>query len=180
MGWNRFGRSLLFAALAAGGLPAARLLLDPIVGSALATHGYLVMVAGLYAMAIAPSHRRGVAGAGFVTLLGAAIVLAGARTPELALGLAGGVAVARSRLLYPTRAMRSIAVELALGLGGLLVAQWFARSGVLGESLALWGYWLVQSVYFPLGGVSPGGRAARGDPFDDARERLQCLIREAE
>ena len=180
MGWNQLGRSLLFAALAASGFPVAHLLLDPILGSNLATHAYLVMTASLYAMVIAPSPRRGVAGAGFVALLGAALVLGGCRVSELVLGLATGVAVARSALLYRARATRSIAVELALGLAGLFLAQWFAGPGLLGGSLALWAYFLVQSIYFPLVEGSPRGATAAGDPFDRARSRLQSLLRERE
>jgi hypothetical protein len=180
MRWNRFGRSLLFAALAAGGFPVARVLLDPIFGSYLATHGYLVGAAALYAMAIAPSPRRGIAGAALITLLGGALVLTGCRTSELALGLAAGVALARSALLYRVRATRGIAIELALGLAGLLLAQWFVGPGLLGGSLALWGYLLVQSVYFPLVEGAPRAGVAAQDPFAQARARLQVLLREAE
>jgi hypothetical protein len=88
--------------------------------------------------------------------------------------------VARSALLYRARATRSIAVELALGLAGLLLAQWFAGPGLLGGSLALWAYFLVQSIYFPLVEGSPRGATAVGDPFDRARSRLQSLLREGE
>ena len=180
MRWNHFGGSLLFAALAALGFPAARLIFDGVLGPHLTTHFYLVATAAAYALCIAPTLRRGIAGGAFVGLLGAGLMLGGSRTTELALGLAAGIAVARSVVLYRARMTRALTIELMLTLGGLLLANWFAGPGVLGGSLALWGYFLAQTVYFPLSAASPRHRDHSGDGFDEARARLRTLLREME
>lgn len=177
---NHFGGSLLFAALAALGFPAARLVLDPVVGSVLGTHLYLLATASLYVASIAPTLRRGIAAAAFVTLLGIGAMMAGSRTSELVLGLVAGIAVARSVLLYRVRVARGLAIELALSVGGLMLARWFAAPGLLGGSLALWGFFLAQSLYFPLSAATPRRREPPGDAFDEARARLQGMLREPE
>ncbi len=180
MRWNHFGGSLLFALLAALGLPTARLILDPVLGPVYATDVYLLVTAALYALSIAPTLRRGVAGAALVSLLGVGTLLMGGRTSELVVALVAGIAVARSVLLYRVRVGRGLAIEVLLSLGGLLLARWFAPPGILGGSLALWGFFLAQSVYFPLSAATPRRRERSGDAFDEARARLQGLLRETE
>ena len=180
MRWNHFGGSLFFAALAALGFPAARLILDPVFGPFYGTDIYLLATAALYAVSIAPTLRRGVAGGAFVALLGVGAMLAGSRTSELVLALVAGIAVARSVLLYRVRITRGLAIEVALSLGGLMLASWFAAPGMLGGSLALWGFFLAQSLYFPLSAATPRRRARAGDAFEEARARLRALLRESE
>ncbi len=178
MGWNHFAGSLLFAVLAALGFPAARLIFDPMFGATLATQFYGVVAAALYALCIAPTLRRGIAGGGFVALLAAGLMLGGSRTSELALGLAVGVAVTRSALLYRARIASGVMIEVALGLASLALARWFAGPGVVAGSLALWGYFLVQSVYFLFAAAAPRRSEHAGDAFDEACGRLQTLLRE--
>jgi hypothetical protein len=180
MRWNHFGGSLLFAALAALGFPAARLLFDPLFGAFLTTHFYLVATSGLYVLSMAPTLRRGIAAGAVVCLLGLWLMTGSSQTSQLSLGLAAGIAVARSAYLYRVRVARGVAVEFALALGGLLLASWFASDGMLGLSLALWSYFLAQSMYFPLCAVVPRRREQTGDAFDEASARLQALLREAE
>ena len=74
-------------------------------------------------------------------------------------GTALGVTIARSVLLYRVRVTRGLAIEVALSLGGLMLASWFAAPGMLGGSLALWGFFLAQSLYFPLSAATPRRRA---------------------
>jgi hypothetical protein len=47
-------------------------------------------------------------------------------------------------------------------------------------SLAIWGYFLVQSSYFLVGGRSPRRDGPPRDPFEQARARLQRLLEEEE
>jgi hypothetical protein len=178
MRWNHFAGSLAFAALATAGFPFAKLLLDPILGWHLGTQLYLVATAALYPFFVAPNLRRGVAGACLVALFGMGLLFASTGTTDLALGLAVGVAVARSALLYRTRVARAVAIELTLGLGGLVLARWFGGPGTIGASLGLWGYWLAQSLYFPLAGCEPRRDEQAGDAFDEARTRLRALLRD--
>ena len=178
MRWNHFSGSLAFAALATAGFPAAKLLLDPIFGWHLATQLYWVAIAALYPFCIAPNLRRGVAGASFVALLGMGLLLATSHTRELAFGLAVAIAIARSALLYRTRVARAVAIELTLGLGGLVLAGWLGGPGTVGAALGLWGYCLAQSLYFPLAGSEPHRGEATGDAFDEASARLRTLLRQ--
>ena len=96
------------------------------------------------------------------------------------LGLTLLLAFLRSGLSFSMRPARAVVVEIALLGGGIVMAVWLAGAGWFGEALGLWGYILVQSLYF----LVPGRRRPRlqgsfdGDPFDRARDRLNDLLEE--
>ncbi len=175
--WNTFARSAAFAAAAAIGCIAWNTVARPIAGGAIAIVVYLVGVTAVYLAGIGPDRIRRPA----VVL--AAVLLAGwlgvfARTPgELAIGLAIILATARSVFLYRAPAARAVATEAVLVIGGLLFARFLAASSL---ALAIWGFLLVQSCFFLVGGVrvrpTPGRHP---DPFEDAYGRAIALIEEA-
>jgi hypothetical protein len=56
---------------------------------------------------------------------------------------------------------------------GLLLARFLASPGLLGIALALWGFFLVQSVFFAIGGTHERRPEAGAlDPFDRAKRRM--------
>ncbi len=114
-----------------------------------------------------------------VCLASAVSLLAGSLA-ELAIGIALAVATLRSGLVFRRRsAVRALAVEGFLVAAGLLVARFLADGSPLGIALSIWGFLLVQSLFFLIGGAV---RRERGslevDPFDRARSRLTELLEE--
>ena len=174
-----FFRSLAFGLVAAlGSIPWA-MALGPFLGHSWALAGYCLIAAPLYVVAVAPGWPRGVAAgaaAGFVAL--AVGVLAG-RPSEAILGAALLVAVARSGFLYRGKPARVVLVEAGLVFGGLLVARALAGPTLLSAGLAIWVFFLVQSLFFLAGGVRERPPdEPRIDPFERARKRALALMEE--
>ena len=140
---------------------------------------YLVASAAIYVAGLTPRRVHGVGAAIVVALLGA-LFAAVTREPEVvALGTAIGVGVCRSGLLYRARTGRALATEIGLLGGGLLLARFLAAPGVLGVALALWGFFLVQSGFFLIGGVAERRGDTRGiDRFETAHRRALALLEE--
>ena len=179
MSWNGFSRSLVFAAVAAAGWPAFSLVAAPLLGVGGALSLYLVLAAALHVFGIAPRPARGLVAA--LSALGLGVgVLALARGPaDAAIGAALMLGVARSGILYRARTARAVIAEALLLGGGLALARFLLVPGPLGAALGIWGFFLVQSVYFLIGGVSERRPDAGNlDPFDLARTRLAALLEE--
>jgi len=177
MRWNGFAASALFAACAALGWFAALALGAPLVGARRVLVLYLVMITATYAAGLAPRDRSRLA-TGLVTgALGLGVALLAHGLVDLVLGLGVVLAVARGVWLYRTRPARAIATEVVLIGGGLVFARFLGGSGPLAIALAIWGFFLVQSVFFLVGGFRP--RTAEGrhpDPFEDAYDRALSLL----
>ena len=177
MGWNTFGRSAVFAALAGFGVMPWLLLAGPLLGMRWTLTLYLVAVAAVSVVVFAPSLRRGLGACAAVALLGGCIAVVTRTLPELALSLGVLLATARGAFLYRRRSVRAVALEAALVGGGLLLARFLAGPSLLSIMLALWGFLLVQSFFF----LVPGARARQQtapqrDPFDAAHARAQALM----
>lgn len=174
-----FARTLAFGLAAALGVPAVAVALAP-VGSSLALCLYLVGLAIAYLGWIAGSRRRAlVAGA----IASAAVLLLPVLGPSVgftAVAAALLLAAVRSGYLYRGASPRALVLEVGLLLGGLATAKLLATPGVLGMALAVWGFFVVQSLYFLLArprARTPGGG---GDPFERVRERLEGLLEDLE
>jgi hypothetical protein len=174
---NTFGGSLLFAAFAAAGLLALEVLIVPPLHLAALLAFYVAAVATAYVVAIAPRRASGLAAGVLAALFGIALLLLPLDVEQTALGAALVVAVCRSAILYRARPLRSLLLELTLLAGGLGLARLLAAGGAASPALGLWGYLLVQSLFFLAGGVTVrSGREARTDPFERARARLLVLL----
>jgi hypothetical protein len=180
MRWDGFGRSIAFAAVAAAVWPAFALAARPLVGAGGALALYLVGGAAVYVAGLAASRVRRL-GAAIVAGAIATVFACVARDPGVvALGAAIGIGVARSGLLHRASAARAIAIEMVLLGGGLALARFLAGPSLLGVALAIWGFLLVQSAYFAIGGVR--GRSAESagpDRFERARRRAMEILEEA-
>jgi hypothetical protein len=173
---NTFGRSLLFAALAAAGLLALEVLLVPLYFPAVLAC-YMAAVAAAYVAAIAPHRASGLAAGALAALLGVVLLLLPLDIWQTALAAALVVAVCRSAILYRAQPLRALLLELALLAGGLGLARFLAAGGPGSLALGLWGYLLVQSLFFLAGGVTVRfGSDARVDPFERARAGLLALL----
>jgi len=177
MRWNGFGRSLLFAALAAGAFPVFALLANPVVGRTSALSLYLLGIAVIYLAGLAPRRSRAVVAAAVAAALGIGVFLLAPNVGTVATGAALTLGVGRSGVLYRSRRARALLAETLLLAGGLALARFLAGPGTLQVALAIWGFFLVQSFFFLLGGVAERAEARAGlDPFEVARARALALM----
>ena len=166
MRWDSFGRSAAFAACAAlGWMPWV------VLGGPRAL--YLVAATSAYVGGLGGPRR--LPAAMLTAIAGGVLVVAG-DAAVLCIGLAVALAVARSAFLYRAAPARAVVVEAALAGGGLF----FAR--LLGTpSLAIWGFFLVQSFFFLLPAVRVRETTTgHPDPFEAAHARaMEVLERSA-
>jgi hypothetical protein len=174
--WDSFTRSLAFAALAAAGLPVAVTFAGALFGAESAVRLYAIAAAGAYGIGLCPDRSRRVAALAFAAFAGAILALLPLDLSATAVGAAGIVAFVRGVVLADRRTLRAIAVEAVFGAAGLAVAAHFARGGLFALCLAIWGYFLVQSGWFLIGGHAVGAGEIARDPFDRARARLLRLL----
>lgn len=174
---DSFGRSAVFAAVAALGWIPWIVLLGPFVGAAAARALYLVAVAALYAGALATSSTRRASVTLAVATAGVLLAWIARGLPELCVGLAIALAVARSALRSRTAPARAVVVESLLLVGGLAFARFLAGGSAHAMTLALWGFLLVQGCFFLVGGArARPGDGSPLDPFDDACARAAEVL----
>jgi hypothetical protein len=179
MRWNSFGSSLVFAAAAAAGWPAFAVLAGPLLGLGGALSLYAMLVVAFHVFGSARRPARGVMAACLALGLGAGVLLLTRGAGEAVVGSALVLGVVRSGLLYRACSARALLTEAALLGGGLALARFLAVPGLLGAALGIWGFFLVQSVFFLIGGVRERRAEVDGlDPFDLARTRLAALLEE--
>jgi hypothetical protein len=178
MRWNSFGRSLLFAAIAGAAWPAFALFAAPLLGFRAAFSLYLVGTTAVYVAGLAPSLARGIASAFVAVAIAVGVAVLAGTSHAAALGAAIALGLARSGLLYRNRGARAIAIEALLLGGGLALARFLLADGVLGPALALWGFFLVQSAFFAIGGLQVRDAVVVGDRFESARRRALALLEE--
>ena len=167
-----FSAGLLFAALA--GLASVAYLLtgsSPGAGAIALSVGYLV--------AIAPSPSRALRIGILAGLLGLAIALVVSSTEARTVAAAFLVGVLRSGFLYRSRPLRGLTIESLLLTVGFVLAASLNGDGPFHTALAVWGFFLVQSLHFLIGGVELRVASPDGiDPFVKAREEALRLMEE--
>ncbi len=174
---NTFARSALFAAMAAAGWLSWVLVVAPVLGIGNARTLYLVGVTAVYVAGLSPQRRRPLPAALATFLIGAVVALIARTTAELAIGLAAILGIARSGFFYRAAPARAAATEVTLLVGGLLFARFLVAVSLAATALALWGFFLVQSLFFLVAGVR--ARALSGshpDPFEEAQRRALALL----
>ncbi len=172
-------RTLAFGLVAAlASIPWA-MVLGPFFGHSWALAGYCLAAVALYVAVIARSWPRGVATGGVAGLAAAAVAILATAPSEAILGAAMILAVARGGFLYRGKPARTVVLEAALILGGLLFARALAGPTLLSAGLAVWAFFLVQSLFFLAGGVREReSDEPRIDPFERARKRALALMEE--
>lgn len=177
MRWNTFARSLLFAALAAGGALPWLLFARPVFGADRALVLYLVGVVAAYLGGLASEVPRRVAVFVVAALVGVGVAFVARTSTELVLGLGAVLAVGRSAFLFRAPAARAAVIEAVLVGGGLLFARFLAGHSPGALVLALWGFFLVQSLYFLVGGVRVRiGSGRHPDAFEEAHARAMAVL----
>jgi hypothetical protein len=174
---DSFGRSAVFAAVAALGWIPWLVVVGAVVGGPAARALYLVAVTAFYAGGLARSTARRASALLVVVVAGGILAAIARGLPELSLGLAVVLGTARSGFLHRIAPARAVAIEAALLVGGLVFARFLAGGAPHGSALALWGFLLVQSCFFLVGGVQPLAADGRPlDPFDDACARAAEVL----
>ena len=172
-----FGRSAGFAALAALAWFPWIFVAGPVLGGWCARAAYFgaVTVAYLAGLAAGPARRlRTVVLAGLAAL---AVALAARTTMDVVLGLGVVLAAARSVFLAPSAPARAVVLEVALVLGGLWFARLVGGGTLAGTALAIWAFFLMQSLFFLVARTAPASRStADVDPFDEACRRALVLL----
>lgn len=174
------GRSLLFAVLVGLGAVPFSMVAAPVIGWESACVAIVLVSAVLYLVVASPSWSRALPVAVLAALLSLLVGLLASTITEAVLGAALVVGLCRSGVLYRRAAARCLTVELGLLLVGLLFARLLASPSPLGAGLALWGFFLVQSLFFVVGGWEPRPVAGEnGDAFDEAERRVMEVLRSA-
>lgn len=146
--------------------------------------GCLALVVG-YVFVIAPSWSRGVRTALVAAGIGIVVVVIAPTKGAAVVGTIFVIGVLRSGFLYRSRPGRALVIEtllLSVGvlLAGILASSGYApgyTAGVLRTALAVWGFFLVQSLFFVIGGVAQRAAESDGvDPFVKAREQAMRLM----
>jgi hypothetical protein len=177
MRWDGFGRSVVFAAVAALATGAWLVLTTATLGGRRALAVWLVALTATYIAGLVRDRARGitVAVGAFVTGCGLLLVAPGLR--ELVVGLALVLAVARSVFLHQRRPARAVVVEGVLLVAGLLFAAHVGGPSLHGVVAGVWAFLLVQSCFFLVPGTAE--RSAFdgvADPFESAHARALALL----
>lgn len=177
MPWSTFVRSALFAGLAAALWFPWALAAAPVIGAWSARALYLIAVTAAYVGGLSRQRTRAWPLATAIAFVGVGAALLVSSTAELVIVLAASLGIARSRILYRSTPARALAIESLLLVGGLLFARHLGGYGLISTALALWGFLLVQSVFFLIGGVRPAPLVDRGaDVFEEAHRRALMLL----
>jgi hypothetical protein len=172
-----FSGSLVFGAAAALASVAFLVAMRPLLGGSLALSTYCVTAAVFYLVAMAPSWSRGIRIGFLAGVLGGATLVFAPNATVAVLGATVLLGVLRSGFLFRARPGRALLVELILLAGGLLLANALASTGSLGFAMAIWGFFLVQSVYFLLGGIGERSESTPElDPFEQACVRATRVM----
>jgi hypothetical protein len=180
MRWNGFGGSLCFAAIAAAGFAPFALLISPLwgLGETLIAYAWLTAVA--YPLGLGMNARRGLGSAAGTACAAVLLAVLDAGAGANLLAAAACLAFARSGLVYERRLPRALILEALLVFGGLAVAEQMIGRSTTSAVLAIWGFYLVQSVFFLVGGARwERTRPQPADPFDAAYDRALAVLDEA-
>lgn len=173
-----FGKSLLFAALAALATTPFLLIVHVFLGPGNSVALWSILLAAGYLAWIAPDKVRGARVSLLPILLGLA-TFSLASPPTVVLASAVLVPVLRSGFLYRRRPARALVIESALLLVGLTLVQLFtsAGRGALPIAFGVWAFFLVESLYFLVAGAATRRESpAAEDPFEAAARRAERLM----
>ena len=176
-GARPFVRSLAFAAAAAAAMLVGTPLLAPVFGERAAVRFWIVACVVAYALVMAPSRGRAAQAAALAAAGGALLLALPTGFGAHVLGAAALLGVCRSAVLFRARPARAFVLESVLLCAGLALAAFLAGGTVLRVALGVWGFWLVQSAFFAVGGIAARpDDAAQEDPFERARTRILALL----
>lgn len=176
---------IVFAALAALSYLAAVLALGPVWSYQTVVMLHLGVTAVGYLAWLAPTRGHALGGALVAALAIPLLSWLGRSGAPVglawhALVCATVVALVRGLVFFRARPLRTLAVEVVLGVLGMALAVLLGGPTLVAQASAIWGYLLVQSLYPLVPGLAiRGGGRPDADPFDRATARLRGLLGEA-
>ncbi len=179
MRWNTFSQSVLFGGVAAAAFAVFALILSSRFGVEWSLVGFAACAIPIYLVGLAETRRRGAAAAMLAAGLIAGVVALDASPREALFVSALALGLARSGIAYPRAFARGVLIESMLGVGGLSVAGILIGTSTLSVVLAVWGFFLVQAVFFLIPRARPIRPAEAIDPFDEARDRANAILDDA-
>ena len=180
MRWNGFRGSLVFAAVAAAGFVPFTAIAAPLLGWHSALAAFAVCAVSGYLAGLAGNLRKGIGAALVAGAIGTGFALVAPSTREALLGAGLALGLCRSGLVYRARFARAVVLETLLLLCGAGLAGHLYTGTLFSAALSVWSFFLVQSAFFLVGGVSPRRQATPGqDPFDAARSRALEILEQA-
>lgn len=171
-----FVGSLAFAVVAGLAAVAGVLLTGPVLGRSLALALCAAASVVLYLLTIAPSWGAGVRAAALAAVAIAMLSVALPMPGAILLGVGAALAVIRSGLLHRSTPGRSLVIEVGLVSVGLAFARGLYGPGHLDPGLAVWGFFLVQSLFFLVGERARSSSQTEADPFEHAVQRMQEVL----
>ena len=168
--------NLLFAAIAGLATVAYSLIAPPLFGFSTAWLWWCLFLTVRYLVAIAPNLGRALRIGMLAGAIGVGICVVAPGEGAALLGIAMLLGLMRSGFLFPRRLARSVAVELGLaGLSGLLAGS-LAGPSSLSLGIAVWGFFLVQSLFFVIGGIQVRRPDGAEDAFAKARREAMRVM----
>ena len=84
----------------------------------------------------------------------------------------------RSGICFQGRLLKALGAEAALSLGGGVLVAYFAPHSMIAWAVAIWMFFLVQSLYFVVVRESGEGEEeeVKSDPFEQAKERAERIL----
>jgi hypothetical protein len=166
----------LFAAFAGLATVAYSLAAPPLFGFRTAWLWWCLFLTVSYLVAIAPNLARGLPIGFLAGAIGVGICLIAPGKGAAMLGMTMLLGLMRSGFLFPRRLPRAVAVELGLaGVSGLLASS-LAGPSSLSLGIAVWGFFLVQSLFFVIGGIEVWRPGVTEDAFDKARREATRMM----
>jgi len=177
MRWNDFGRSLVFAAVAAAAAVPYWLAIAPALGWNTALSSYAVLSTSAYLAGVGRSLRQGLGAALLAFALGSAAAVLAPSPREALAAAAVLLGLCRSGLLYRARFGRAVVAESVLLVAALGLANHLLAGSPFSAVLAVWGFFLVQSAFFLIGATDARvERPVGADPFEVAVARVGEIL----
>ena len=171
-----FSGTLGFGLAAGIGFPGFALLAAPFLGAPTALNLWLALGAISYSALLGRNWRERITGAFLAAVFVVPAALLAHGTASLAMGAALAIAIVRTHQLGTGRLARMIALEGMLAVLGFAFVTALSGPGWVAASLAIWGWFLVQSLYFLVGGLVAQGADADVDRFDLAAREVARIL----
>jgi hypothetical protein len=168
--------SLAFAAIAGLATVAYTLIAPPLLGFTTAWLWWCLLLTAGYLVVIAPSLGRGIRIGMLSAAIGVGIHMLAPGSAAAMLGMTVLLGLMRSGFLFPRRLARALAVELGLGSVAGVLAGALAGPSSLSLGIAVWGFFLVQSLFFVIGGLEVGAPAVTEGAFEKAHRQAVTLM----
>ena len=168
--------NLMFGAITGLATVAYSLVGPPLLGFSSAWLWWCLFLTVSHLVAIAPSLARGVRIGMLAGAIGVGIHMFAPGNTAAMLGMLLLLGLMRSGFLFPRRLARALAVELGLGSVAGLLAGSLAGPSSLSLGIAVWGFFLVQSLFFVIGGFEVSGLGPTGEAFEKAHREATRLM----